>query len=239
MLKTDFCYRAVPWSDLVIRSGSMPNDLNLRISQRISVALVFLLGALGAYLALTRGAYFLLPLFATFFVMLSYYLLEASRDRSKAIMTLMVVVMGVIGVLSYIARVWLIIPMLLLAGVALFMRHRYALPFGVWHRRTGVLIGGYCLLLIGFVWFYYPHHKPGTVWLVVLLTLVALNKQFYFFLAGHRGRLFALAAIPFHLLYFLSSGLAFLLALSRYGIERLRGLSALDTPKRKADTVVR
>jgi glycosyltransferase involved in cell wall biosynthesis len=239
MLKTDFYYRALPWSDLAIRSGSMPNDLNLRISQRISVALVFLLGSLGAYLAMTRGAYFLLPLFATFFILLSFYWLECSKEHCTLIMTLMVGVMGAIAVLAYLAGVWLIIPMLLLAWMALFTRHRYALPLSVWHRRTGVLIGGYCILLIAFVWLYFPHHKPGTVWLVALLTLVTLNKQFYLFLAGQRGRLFALAAIPFHLLYFTSSGLAFLLALVRYRLEKLHRPAGPAIAKSKTKTATR
>jgi hypothetical protein len=237
-LRTDFYYRALPWSDLAIRSGSMPNDLNLRISQRISVALVFLLGFLGTYLSVTRGAYFLVPLFGTFFILLSYYWLECSKEHCRMIMSLMVLVMVVIAVMAYFARVWLIIPMLLLAWIALFTRHRYALPFGKWHQRTGVLVGGYCLLVIGFIWFYFPHHKPGTVWLVVLLTLVALNKQFYLFLAGQRGRLFALAAIPFHLLYFVSSGLAFLLALVRYRLEKLHDGSK-EVSKGKAKEAAR
>jgi GT2 family glycosyltransferase len=238
-LTTDFYYRALPWSDLAIRSGNMPNDLNLRISQRISVALVFLLGSLGTYLALTRGAYFLVPLFATFFILLSYYWLECSKEHCTLITSLMVLVMCVIAVLAYIAKVWLIIPMLLLAWMALFTRHRYALPLSIWHRRTGVLVGGYCLLLIAFVWIYFPHHKPGTVWLIALLTLVALNKQFYLFLAGHRGKLFALAAIPFHLLYFVSSGLAFMLALFRYQLERLHRPAGAAISKNRAKTAAR
>ena len=58
VMKADFFYRALPWSELTLRSGSMPNDLNLRISQRISVGLVCVLGALGAYLAVSRGRIF-------------------------------------------------------------------------------------------------------------------------------------------------------------------------------------
>jgi hypothetical protein len=146
----------------------------------------------------------------------------------------MVVVMSVIAVLAYVARVWLIIPMLLMAWLALFTRHRYTYPLSVWHKRTGVLVGGYCLLLIAFVWLYLPHHKPGTIWLVAMLTLVVLNKQFYLFLAGTKGKLFALAAIPFHMLYFISSGLAFLLALVRYCLETIHSPASLPAEKIKA-----
>ena len=38
-----------------------------------------------------------------------------------------------------------------------------------------------------------------------------LNSQFYVFLAGRTGRLTALAAIPFHLLFHFYSGLSFLI----------------------------
>jgi len=51
---------------------------------------------------------------------------------------------------------------------------------------------------------------------VILLALVLLNNHFYLFLAGQRGKMFALAAIPFHLLYFISSGVAFALAMVRH-----------------------
>ena len=43
MLKTDIFDRGVPWTRLILRTGSMPNDLNVRWSQRLSVLLAFLL----------------------------------------------------------------------------------------------------------------------------------------------------------------------------------------------------
>ncbi len=46
MLRTDIFHRGVPWTRLILRSNSMPNDLNVRWSQRLSVALAFLLIAL-------------------------------------------------------------------------------------------------------------------------------------------------------------------------------------------------
>jgi len=212
VLKTDFFYRALPWSNLIVRSGHMPNDLNLRISQRISVALVFLMILLGAALAIQTGAAFLIPLFVTFFILLSYYWLECSGKNHMLVTGIMTGVMILIAVLAWASQVMIIIPLLLISWLALFTRHRYACPKGTWYRRTGALAGGYCLLLMTFVWLYLPQHPLGTAFLFALLTLVVINRHFYLFLAGNRGRLFALAAIPFHLLYFLSSGLAFVCA---------------------------
>jgi glycosyltransferase involved in cell wall biosynthesis len=212
MLKTDFFYRALPWSELTLRSGQMPNDLNLRISQRISVALACLLGCLAGWSAIKGGAFFLFPLFVTFFILLAYFWLDYSGPKRQVISWMMIAVVGAIATLAYQRRLLMMIPLVFLAWVALFARHRYAYPYSSWHRRTGVIVGGYCFAVLAFVWIYLPVHPMGTVFLVVLLTLVALNKQFYLFLAGARGKLFALAAIPFHLLYFASSGMAFLLA---------------------------
>jgi hypothetical protein len=83
-----------------------------------------------------------------------------------------------------------------------------------------------------------PVHKPGTAFLIVLLTLIVLNKHFYLFLAGERGKMFALAAIPFHLLYFLFSAAAFMLALVRHRLGMIDKRSAIhaEAPKAKATT---
>lgn len=229
MAKADFFYRALPWSELALKSGHMPNDLNLGISQRISVGLVFILASLGAYSTLRWHAYFLTPLFATFFVLLSYYWLENLTSRSKTVTCLLVTNLALIVGLSYRFQMFAIIPMVLIACIALFTRHRYAYSHKVWLRWTGIAVGGYCLLVVGLVWLYFPWAPIGCVFLLLMLTLLILNKQFYMFLAGNRGKLFALAAIPFHLLYFASSGLAFAIALLRYGYGKIILRKALDS----------
>ncbi len=43
MLRVDVLDRGIPWMELILREGRMPNDLNLRWSQRFSVILVWLL----------------------------------------------------------------------------------------------------------------------------------------------------------------------------------------------------
>lgn len=75
LLKADFFYRALPWTGLILREGRFIDDLNLKISNRLSVISVYilfltLLGALFlpwlfapmvflmmALLALNRGLY--------------------------------------------------------------------------------------------------------------------------------------------------------------------------------------
>ena len=43
LLKADFFYRAVPWADLILKQGGFIDDLNLKMSSRISVVSVYLL----------------------------------------------------------------------------------------------------------------------------------------------------------------------------------------------------
>lgn len=42
MVRTDIFHRAIPWSHLIIKTRSAPNDLNLKAAQRVSAALVLL-----------------------------------------------------------------------------------------------------------------------------------------------------------------------------------------------------
>lgn len=51
LLKADFLQRALPWTALILRRRHLPNDLNLRFSSRVCVALVYglLLASLGAW----------------------------------------------------------------------------------------------------------------------------------------------------------------------------------------------
>lgn len=233
MVKADFFHRAVPWSELALRSGRMPNDLNLRISQRISVSMVFILTFLATYLAFHRGATFLIPLFMTVFVLLSYYWLESSKRNHRLIASLMAAMLGGIGYFAYRSGVGFLFPMVLGGWIALFIRHRYLKPFSALHRLTGIVVGGYCLLLIAFVWLYLPPHPVGYAFLTGMAFLLVLNQRFYFFLADQKGRLFALTAIPFHLLYFISSGLAFMLTLVRYRLGILESPVAIPTDEAK------
>jgi len=41
LLKADFYYRALPWTQLILRQRRLPNDLNLRLSSRLSTLLTY------------------------------------------------------------------------------------------------------------------------------------------------------------------------------------------------------
>ncbi|MGA2720807.1 MAG: glycosyltransferase family 2 protein [Bryobacteraceae bacterium] len=223
MLRTDFVYRALPWSELSLHSGRMPDALSLRISQRISVVLVFLVSMMAAYLAVHWHAYFLTPLFATFFILLSGYWVEGWCNRAPMVSWIMAGMLVLIAGLSWAVHMRAIIPLVVIAALGLFVRHRYAYSRETWRRRTGAWVGGYSLVAAGLVWIYFPWKPMAFLLLLLLLGLVWANQQFYLFLAAERGKFFALAAIPFHLLYFFSSGVAFLIVLVKLQFDRLFG----------------
>jgi glycosyltransferase involved in cell wall biosynthesis len=75
LLRTDIFDRAIPWTMLVLRNGSMPNDLNLRIDQRCSVALV----CLSPLLAARLPALSLISLLLTILLNLPLYRFLARR----------------------------------------------------------------------------------------------------------------------------------------------------------------
>ena len=59
MIFTDICRRGIPWTRLILNSHRIPNDLNLRLGNRISVVLTALLcsaSAFSAVSALHNGA---------------------------------------------------------------------------------------------------------------------------------------------------------------------------------------
>ena len=73
LLKADFFYRALPWTKLILKEGKFLDDLNLKISNRISVVCVYLL-----IFALLGSLYLPQLLFIIFFLFV--LLLVLNRD---------------------------------------------------------------------------------------------------------------------------------------------------------------
>lgn len=51
LIKADVFYRALPWTELIVRTGRLPNDLNLRYSSRVSTLAIY--GLIAAFAATT------------------------------------------------------------------------------------------------------------------------------------------------------------------------------------------
>ena len=216
LVKTDILDRGVPWTELILRDRHLPNDLNLQLSQRVSTALVFLLIGITAATAWYAGRTFVLALLTLLFLLLAQFEVESTwKTQPKAIVATILLVSAIVYMAwLYYAR-WLI-PPVLLAWVLLYVRHRYAFTTVRRRRITGIFCGVYLALVIVSVIIYLPHHPLVLCFFLVLSIIVVLNSQFYVFLAGRTGRLLALAAIPFHLLFHFYNGISFLLGAMRY-----------------------
>jgi hypothetical protein len=231
LVKTDILDRGIPWTELILRDRFMPNDLNLQLSQRVSVALVFVLVAFAGTVAWMSGAYLLIPPLAIVFLMLGYWWggeVPINRRPRRAFLVLNGMI-ALIAALAFWQKMYGLIPLLIVSPALLALRHRYRKDARVRgpNRWLGILYicGSVCVAA-----HYLPAHHLVIACFALLIAIGLMNSQFYIFLAGKRGLAFMLAAIPFHLLYHFYNGLSFLIGLIRYcwrvGLHRARPGSA-------------
>ena len=216
LVRTDILDRGIPWTELILRDRFMPNDLNVMISQRISVALVFLLVILTGAEAAFHGAYMLIPPLAIVFLMLGRWWSEVGMEkRPRGAAIVLTLIMAGMAALAYRHRMfWLLLPLILTPGL-LFIRHRYATVGKI--RKLNRWLGiGYIVVSVCLAVYYMPAHHLVFAIFAVLAIVGGLNSNFYVFLAGKRGLAFMLAAIPFHLLYHFYNGISFIVGSSRH-----------------------
>lgn len=126
MLKTDIVRRGIPWTRLILRDRQMPNDLNLRLDQRFSVALVYL----AVLLLLISAAPLLLPLPEHFALWFRYLSLLAAVAVLALNMPFYAFLLRKRGVLTTVAALplhfayFLCNGMSFLAGVAIYSHFR-------------------------------------------------------------------------------------------------------------------
>jgi glycosyltransferase involved in cell wall biosynthesis len=221
LVKTDIMDRGIPWTELILRDKFLPNDLNLQLSQRVSVALVFLLLGVAAAAAWYAGSAFILMLLTILFLTLAQFEVETTwHTQPKAKIATTLLIASIIGLAYYNNTKWLIPPVLLAYGL-LFLRHRYSFTTLRRRRITGAVCGAYLAFVMLFVAVYLPHHPLVFCFYLLLSFVVILNSQFYVFLAGRTGRLLALAAVPFHLLFHFYNGISFLIGGAKHLFRRV------------------
>jgi glycosyltransferase involved in cell wall biosynthesis len=232
LLKTDVLDRGIPWTELILRDNFMPNDLNLELSQRVSVALAFLLVGLALAAATLWRGFFITPIFALLvFLLASYWLEFASGKRSVVWWLGTGTVLAVIVWMAYAFKMTPILPPLLLGCLLLVLRHRYAHQSARKRRLSGVILTIYIVASIIYFLTHLPRHPLIFSFFLVAAAIVVINNQFYAFLAAKRGRMFALAAVPFHLLYHLYNGFSFVAGFVCYWWMRLTGHAATATER--------
>lgn len=88
MVRTDIFQRAVPWTELIVREGQLPNDLNLATSQRVSATLVLLAlltVAMGVFVA---GPRLLAALTGAIWIALAAFWIESPKRIATGVLWL-------------------------------------------------------------------------------------------------------------------------------------------------------
>jgi glycosyltransferase involved in cell wall biosynthesis len=234
VVKTDIFDRGIPWTELILRDKNLPNDLNLQLSQRVSVALVYLLLLIAAGGAVYVGALFVLPLLALLFLMLSAYEAESTYLRSPRAIAGTVILGLIIVALAIWSKNYTLAPPVLLVYLLMLLRHRYYYTTDRRRKASGIFCGVYLGFVMLFVLTYLPNHPLVFAFFLVFSIVVLLNSQFYVFLAGRTGRLLGLAAIPFHLLFHFYNGISFLVGMGRHTLHRMTAKRTQENPEKTA-----
>ena len=213
LLRTDIFDRGIPWTELIWRDASMPADLNLQISQRISVVLVYLLVLSVTGVAIYFQGLYLVPLLFLALLLMTNYWFHGwtQRKRHGWQVVSIALSLGATMLLAWWHDITAPIPPLLVAVAMLFLQHRFLInrpdsrSKKIYSVLVGLLTGGAALYILSFM----PLHPLVIVPNLLLIVIIFLNSQFYVFLSGRHSVLFAGAAIPFHLLYHFYNGVAF------------------------------
>jgi glycosyltransferase involved in cell wall biosynthesis len=233
LLKTDVLDRGIPWTELILRDQRMPNDLNLEISQRVSIGLVYLMLVYAAEHALRYGGYALLPLFTILFILLSGFWSDGAKHRSLGVCAAMIVGAAAIVLCAWRIHQRALIPLIVAIVPLLFLRHRYD-KRGRWGSLNTWLHGIYIAVVILVSMQYLRDRYFITAVVSGVVVLATLNNGFYLFLAEKRGRLFALAAFPFHLLYHFYNGVSFVMGSLLWSLRAIQARTGEGSPHRIA-----
>ena len=218
LLKSDVLDRGIPWTELILRDQRLPNDLNLQISQRVSIGLVYLMVVFSALRAVRWGGYALVPLFAIFFILLTRYWSDAVEKRSLGVCAVMLASAGAIVYGAWHIHMPVLIPLIAASVPLLFLRHRYDRR-GRLGKLNAWLNGLYVVGVVVVSLLYLYDHRFLTFVVACTALVATLNNGFFLFLAKKRGRLFALAAFPFHLLYHFYNGVSFVVGTGLWSVR--------------------
>ena len=215
LIKTDVFDRAIPWTLLIISEQAIPNDLNLEGSQRLSALFTAILLIFVASSALYHSHVFLLPfVLGLFWVMLRCWQWREQPVKFYVGWRSFLTIIFLIGTLSalifYFGLTSYFPPLLVLLCIVIF---------GPWLARRGrfwqqaifalmlaAIATGMLLVVTSYpLWL-------STVILVIFGIFLTINRRFYAFFTEKRGIMFAIAVIPFHMLYYLYSLVAFAIA---------------------------
>ena len=233
LLVTDILNRGIPWTELILRDRRMPNDLNIRFSERVSVALVFLLFLFALEGAIRYGGYFLIPVGSLLlFVLARYWAEAAAQPGGKVALSIITLLSSLFVWQSYQHGMLPVATTVIIGYLLLFLRRQFARGNEQSRIMTGVACAIYLFSAILFTLTFLPA-RPGVFgFYILLLAVIILNQQFYRFLAARMGPLATMAVLPLHLLYHFYNGLSFAIGVLIHGWRSLWGESRSRTLER-------
>jgi cellulose synthase/poly-beta-1,6-N-acetylglucosamine synthase-like glycosyltransferase len=139
IVKTDVLDRGVPWTKLMLEEGSIPNDLNVKVSQRISVVLAY-----GLLLTLGIGVWHYrqllwVPLFLLVLIsVLDYW---SVKRRFPTVVRLLGALsgLGILALIGFTSKIWPLLPLALIVGIVA-INFRFYMFFWSKGRRLLVLL---------------------------------------------------------------------------------------------------
>jgi glycosyltransferase involved in cell wall biosynthesis len=117
MVKTDVLDRGIPWTELTLAEGSMPNDLNLKYSQRVSVALAYgLLVFFGISVWYYRQLVWAPLLLMTLISALDYW---STKRRYPMLVRFLMAITGLttLAMIGFTFKWWPLLPLALIVGI--------------------------------------------------------------------------------------------------------------------------
>lgn len=222
MVFTDIFNRGVPWTVILLRDGrGMPNELNLKWTQRFCVLGVALLALLAAYAGLVNGGRFLTPLLGiALLVMGTHWTTACLPPRSVSARITFGALLAVYTALSWSVGELTGPPIVFATYLLLFVRHgiirgdeRKARPLAL--IVGTVVVAGIANLIVSM-----PSRYEVYMFVLLGIGLVLMNLRFYVFLCRRLGHLYGLASIPFHVLFYFYGGLAFAIGSWQYWTEK-------------------
>lgn len=219
LIKADIFDRGIPWTQLILEYRSMPNDLNLGRSQRFSGVLLCALLLLLGVAAVVQKSITLALLIPAYLVVIGYWQYPASvgslQQKSVRAQTAAWVLLGSTLAVALYYGATVQFALLLPAFVGLIGGRRLTMIDRAWSNRMFVAA------VFGFIGAGVLATAQATPLITVpalgiALCIIALNYQFYRFFARRRDAVFAIATIPFHMLYYLYSLVSLVLGTALY-----------------------
>jgi glycosyltransferase involved in cell wall biosynthesis len=220
LIRTEVLDRAIPWTELLLANGAIPDDLNLTSSQRFSAGLALMATALAGFGTLRFGLGYLAPFLSVLLVLLAPYWLDSLHRGARRVS----VVIGAAALAAAFAWWDLGFPklpaLLLIAYASVWIRD--FLIRGKWlgAKRSGIVVGLILSAISATFILRAPHNAVSVATLVCGGLILWINRAFYLAIGRKWGFAYAASSVPFHFFYQLYSSLGFAVGTVRFHARR-------------------